>query len=288
MPTPLTPLAAAHPAPRTRRRLRAAAAELRVTLRGLGQIVLAPHAGCGALLLLGIAGAAPLAAIAAVAGALIASRVGRACGAPPGTRRDGRLGYNGALAGLAAALLAPTPGAVPIFVIGAALLAAVLQGALAGLRRPLTAPFVLVAAMLAGAGGALPALPPDPVGPLTVLLRGLGQIVLLPDAYTGAGLLAGLALAAPRAALRALAGAALGGALAAACGADPLGVQGGVWGFNAALAALALPGALRAGAAALLACALQALLSAAALPVFTAPFVLAVWAVTAWPVTPRD
>ena len=74
---------------------------------------------------------------------------------------------------------------------------------------------------------------------LRTLLRSIGQIVLQPNACTGAGLLAALLICEPRLACAAAMGAVTANVVAILIGRDDAATRAGLHGFNGALAALA-------------------------------------------------
>ena len=121
------------------------------------------------------------------------------------------------------------------------------------------------------------------------VLRGVGQVVFLNNAYSGLLCLLAIALVAPAQAAGALAGTAVATAVGMALRADRDALRGGIYGYNGCLVALALPQFLgggvlvwaRAMAAAGLSSALLFALRGrmAGLPPLTAPFVLCRWAV---------
>ncbi|WP_298231229.1 urea transporter [uncultured Azohydromonas sp.] len=128
------------------------------------------------------------------------------------------------------------------------------------------------------------------VNALQVVLRGLAQIFLLRTSTAGALVLCGLLQASATLAAAAVLGSALGSGLALLLGQAQEDVHQGLHGYNAALAAMAasvffqpsvLVLSLVFGAVVAIGLALQAL-RRWSLPVYTAPFVLALWC--AWAV----
>lgn len=119
------------------------------------------------------------------------------------------------------------------------------------------------------------------------VLRGVGQVVFLNNAYSGLLCLLAIALVAPAQAAGALAGTAVATAVGMALRADRDALRGGIYGYNGCLVALALPQflgggvlvwALAMGAAGLSSALLFALRGRmAGLPPLTAPFVLCTW-----------
>lgn len=132
-------------------------------------------------------------------------------------------------------------------------------------------------------------MPTLPVLALQVVLRGLAQILLLRTAAAGTLVLCGLLLAAPALAGAALLGSALGSALALFLGQPRRALRLGLHGYNAALAAMAgqvffepswAALVLAVGAVALSGFVLQAW-RPWPVPLYTAPYVLSVWALLA-------
>lgn len=123
------------------------------------------------------------------------------------------------------------------------------------------------------------------------VLRGVGQVLLQDNAWSGLLFLLGLAVASPQAALAALAGSSASTLAALTLGAGRDQIGAGLHGFNGALVGVALlafappqaavwPWIVAAAAASsLMALALQDLLRPWRLPVLTAPFVLTTWCV---------
>lgn len=131
------------------------------------------------------------------------------------------------------------------------------------------------------------------------MLRGIGQVVFMPNTAAGALILLAVLAAALRGSVPAampaglVAAVAVGTLTARALRADPEALASGLHGFNPALVGLALPLMVRmdiagwallvaaAAASAALALALGRLLARAGLPGLTAPFILVTWAAVA-------
>ncbi|WP_157890346.1 urea transporter [Marinobacterium aestuarii] len=286
-------------------------------LHSFSQVLFQSHRGCGALILLAIgleSITALLGSLLGWGGALLGARLIRADSA---MIRAGYYGFNGALVGLALNLLL----GLSWFSLACILAFSALSAPLVQLqiRRwripPYTSAFVLLswsAWLLASMLELLPiAAIPDvatshaaaldtamadaATGAISLqqwsagLIRGLGQVFFLGSLPAGLLILAALALSAPRNALWGLAGALLGSLIASLCNVladtplfSPQDIAAGLFGYNGALAALALlqrfprqPAIIIAGV--VLATALQPLFGIIGLPAFTAPFVLACW-----------
>ncbi|MBS0317369.1 MAG: urea transporter [Proteobacteria bacterium] len=289
-------------------------------LRGVSQVVFQDHLPCALLILLAVAWAAydgrhPALLGGAVLATVIATLTARLLGANAALLRRGLFGYNGMLVGIALpTFLSSSPALWACIVLGA-LLSTVAMLAFITLLRPwrlqvLTAPFVLITwclllaaypfARLPGAGLPAPVLAHaasiDPSLPFTVqdtllaALRGVAQVFFLPDAASGALILAGIAVASRRAALAAAAGSLLSLAVAWLLGADRAATLAGLYSFSAVLTAVALGDALggpgpRAAtyaafgviATVIVQAALNTLLAPLGIPALTMPFVLTTW-----------
>ena len=285
-------------------------------LRGIAQVMLQNNRYCGLLLLLGLWVNSALFAVAALLGTLVSTVCAFWLGAERSEIRDGLHGYNGTLVAIAlVTFLQPTALTWGLVVLACALVSVVTlagQAALQPWRLPvLTAPFVLVTLMLVLAIarlGHLPATHSLPMATLPVtatvgdvaggmvaaatlwqgLLNGVAQIFLQENPLTGALFLLALLVSSRRAALAAAGGALLGLLLAWLLGGAEDALRAGTYGFNSALVALALEGALPArhevvwlilaGLMAVLAfAALATALATFGVPALTLPFVLVVW-----------
>ena len=263
----------------------------RTVLRGVSQIFLQESAWCGAMLLAAIALQNWTWALACLLGCAVASLTGLALKEGVGLAQ-GLLGFNGALAGLAVAvLLQPGP-----WVWGGVTVASLLSTGVFQVWRkrsrlpPYTAPFVLVTwgLMALGAPLGLPmagpagSAPPLLGGPWDGALRGVGQVVFLDHALSGLLCLIALAVSGLRPALLALTASLLALLLAHMANLSAHTALLGVYGFNAVLTVLALrPQVKGFGAWWLTGVALSLLVllgfQRAGLPALTAPFVLTTW-----------
>ncbi|WP_175957789.1 urea transporter [Burkholderia sp. BCC0405] len=264
--------------------------DLRILLRGIGQIVLQANAFTGAMLLAALALTDVRLACAALVGSAAASMTAVLTGAERRDVEQGLHGFNGALAALIAVLFVPHPLAalalVPLVAIGAALVQRAMRAPLARWRQcPYSSPCLAVTALWlpfvalqqtngapVGATLALPSI-------ADALLAGVAQTTFAQGAWAGALIVAGIAAASRRAAAFALGGAIVSTVLLLALGASGTSLADGLLGFNGALAALALMsrGPRAAFAAAALAALVQWLATRAGIPAFTAPFALASW-----------
>lgn len=280
----------------------------RTVFRGIGQVIFQNNPWSGLLFLLGIGLSSPSAALATFVGALVGTLSAQLLKLPKEQIQNGLHGFNGALVGVAMAVFFPlTPLAWLLLVAGASS-SAPLGAALARLLAPLklavlTAPFVLltwmllliapqfVAPLATSEAATLPAI--DSASLLVFAsgwTRGLGQIFLQDSIGTGVLFALGLALNSRVAALSALCGSALGWLFAWSLGLPLSDLHQGLFGFNAALTAVALYTFLRptrllipyaatgAAISVLATLGLNSLLSQASLPALTAPFVVVTWA----------
>ncbi|KWZ29821.1 urea transporter [Burkholderia anthina] len=268
--------------------------DLRILLRGIGQIVLQANALTGTLLLAALALTDLRLACAALVGSAAASMTAVLAGAERRDVEQGLHGFNGALAALIAVLFAPGQLAavalVPLLAIGAALVQRAMRAPLARWRQcPYSSPCLAVTALWLPfvasqhADGASAGPVPTLASATDALLSGVAQTAFAQGAWAGALVVAGLAVASRRAAAFALGGAIASTVLLVALGASDASLADGLLGFNGALAALALMsrGPRAALAAAALAALIQWLAMRAGITLFTAPFALASWVTVA-------
>lgn len=291
-------------------------------LRGIGQVVLQDNPLTGAFVLLGILWNSRVHAAACVIGAVVSTLVGLWLGADRARIRKGLYGFNGALVAIALVTYTsgPAAGGDPpdlalwgYIVLGAAFSSVLVPALGALLARhdvsALTMPFVLATWLLLGAvlpfsamhaGAALPpAIPPDASGSATAysldtwthgVFNGIAQVFFQHNRLTGVLIVVGIAVHSRIGAAMALLGATLAVALAVGFGAGGDAIRAGLFGYNAALTAIALGGlfvvldlagflyalfgvAVTVGAWGSLA----TFLRPAGIPVLTAPFVLVTW-----------
>jgi len=264
--------------------------DLRILLRGIGQIVLQANAFTGAMLVAALALTDLRLACAALVGAAAANLTAVLTGAERRDVEQGLHGFNGALAALVAVLFAPAPLAalvlVPLAAIGAALAQRAMRTTLAKWRQcPYSSPCLAVTALwlpfvaVQHASGAATGAALTLSSAAAALLSGVAQTTFAQGAWAGALIVAGIAVASRRAAAFALGGAIVSTVLLVALGASGTVFADGLLGFNGALAALALMsrGTRAALAAAALAALLQWLATQAGIIALTAPFALASW-----------
>lgn len=275
---------------------------VRVVLRGVGQVMFQANAVTGLLFLVGMALASWPMAVAALVGAVIGTAVARLCRFDHAEIDEGIYGYNPALVGAAAAFfLPPTSTTWWLAAVGA-----VVSVPLTWLLRRVvpfptyTTAFVLAAwGVLAVAGplgdrqpaSAAAAAAPSAAQPrwerlMDQVADGIAEVMFGANALTGCCFLAGLAIGSWRHALVAVVGTVLG-TLVAIYHRDPQGqIDLGIYGYNAALAAiaawLARPTWLAVAVAAVASVPLVEFFPAGpGFPALTAPFIMAAWIVLA-------
>jgi urea transporter len=267
-----------------------------IWLRGLGQVMFQRHAGTGLLFLVGMALGSPWLAAGAAVGGAIGPLVAWLLRRDRAAIADGLYGYNSALVGAAAGFFLPPNIMTLALAAGGAALAVPVTGVLRRLPFPAyTTAFVIVVwgmMTLAGDfGDRLPATAaaetvarPGWVGLAEKVFSGLAEVMFSANAASGACFLAGIAWSAWRHAVVAVVGALLGTCLAIYHG-DPAGQLAlGIYGYNAALAAMAawlarsslVPAALAAFVSVPLT---EFFPSSFGVPALTAPFIMAAWIV---------
>ncbi|UXH38578.1 urea transporter [Pseudomonas promysalinigenes] len=256
-------------------------------LNGFSQVLLLRHPLCGLCCLLAILLTAPDLVGGALLGALAGLLTAQRRGYDRADRQAGLYCYNGVLIGILISVVLPWSAMVPPLIIAAGGLSSIIthQWRKRGgkLLIAYTAPFVLlgwVTLLFAS---------PAPNGlveadPLHGLARGVGQIFLLDQPLAGLLVIVGMLIANPYAAMWAVLGSAIGGAVALLAG-QAQAAWLGLFGFNAALAALAFS---RQGErpwvtvlAIVMAIAAQRVASSLEVPLLTAPFVVTCWSLGA-------
>ncbi|MBV4508236.1 urea transporter [Pseudomonas sp. BW13M1] len=256
-------------------------------LNGFSQVLLLRNPLCGLCCLLAILLTAPNLVGGALLGALAGLLTAQRRGYDRADRQAGLYCYNGVLIGILISAVLPWSAILPPLIIAAGGLSSMLthQWRKRGgkLLVAYTAPFVLLgwATLLLAEPSANGYVEADPV---YALLRGVGQIFLLDKPMAGLLIVIGMYFANPYAATWALIGSALGGGVALLAG-EAQGAWLGLYGFNAALAALAFSRQGEKPWITMLAigCAMALQSIVAWLPIsgLTAPFVVACWLVAA-------
>ncbi|MBK5003298.1 urea transporter [Pseudomonas sp. S31] len=252
-------------------------------LNGFSQVLLLRNPLCGLCCLLAMLLTAPTLVGGALLGALAGLLTAQRRGYERSDRQAGLYCYNGVLIGVLISVVLPWSAILPPLIIAAGGLSSIIthQWRKRGgkLLIAYTAPFVLLgwATLLFGSPSAHGYVEAEP---LQALARGVGQIFLLDQPLAGLLIIIGMLVANPYAAMWAVIASAIGGAVALLAG-EAQAAWLGLYGFNAALAALAFSRQGEKPWVTLLAIALALLLQPLfnLLPVaaLTAPFVLACW-----------
>ena len=243
-------------------------------LRGIGQVVFQNNPVSGAVILAGIFYNSWIYATVCVLGAMISTATALLFKADRGMIKDGLFGFNGALIAIAlVAYTSPnfTTGSVPnlylwVYIVLSAAFTAVTVPAFGALLGPhkvpgLTMPFVLATWFVLGAllqfstidvSNALkPTSPSDFTGPRPEytwitwfhgITMGIAEIFFQDNWTTGVIILIGIAINTRIGAMMALMGATLAVATAVFYGAHDEAIRDGLFGYNAALTAMALGG----------------------------------------------
>ncbi|WP_372874253.1 urea transporter [Pseudomonas sp.] len=274
---------------------------LRALLNGFSQIFLLSHAGCGLLVLLAILIGAPHLLGGALLGGCSGMLTAQRRGYPQADIDAGLYGYNGILLGLLVSLKFSWSPLLPLLIVlGAGLSSLILAPWMRCMRErqwlpAFTFPFVALSWLLVcltqplqlqlHSAPVTAAHSLDWLASLQALLRGLGQVIFLDKPLAGLCLWLGLLLADRRAALWALLGSAAGLGLALQQDWEQHSALAGLYGYNAALAAIALSQVHRRPWLPLLGIGLALLLQpgfgALGLPPLTMPFILACWLIQA-------
>ena len=273
----------------------------RALLNGFSQIFLQTKPACGLLVLLAIAIGAPQLLGGALLGCLSSTLTAQRRGYAKADIELGLYGYNGVLLGMLISLQFAWSALLPLLIIVSAGASSLLLSVWMRCMRErqwlpaFTFPFVGLSWLLLWLAPVLQLELTQPVpsaaqaldwwASLIAMARGLGQVIFLDQPLAGVCLLLGLLLADRRAACWALLGSTGGLALALYQGLPQHSALTGLYGYNAALAAIALsqvhrrPWLPALGIA--LALVLQPGFSALGLPALTMPFILTCWLVSA-------
>lgn len=263
-------------------------------LKGFGQIMLQECAWTGVLFLAGLA----VGSWAMLAGALLGALSGMLTARlfkldSEDELRRGLFGFNGALVGIATFFFFPVSWlALLLIVSGSAFSSILMRWLLRWGRLPAyTAPFVVSAwgVLLAANAFGLPRnvlATGEAHGELAAVSRGVGQVMFQDNWLSGVLFLVGLLVNSRQAAVWAIIGSGIGLVCARGLGYPSDLVLAGVFGFNAALAAIALSeryphAALAPFAGIVLSVVITRVFQSTVVPPLTAPFVLATWAVVA-------
>ena len=252
-------------------------------LNGFSQVLLLRNPLCGLCCLLAILVTAPSLVGGALLGALAGLLTAQRRHYDRADRQAGLYCYNGVLIGILISAVLPWSAIMPPLIIAAGGMSSIIthQWRKRGgkLLIAYTAPFVLL-----GWGTLMFATPSTAsfveADTLYAIARGIGQIFLLDHPLAGSLIILGIVIANPYAAMWAVIGSAIGGGVALLAD-QAQAAWLGLYGFNAALAALAFSRQGEKPWVTLLAIALalliQPLFNLMPIAGLTAPFVLACW-----------
>lgn len=235
-------------------------ADIDATATSLGQVIFLNSKSSGAAILASLAIGDPTLAAYAGLGAYTATITAKSIGLNPQSCRDGLFGYNGALIGCATSVFGPSflPVGVAYTMLGASATSALCASlnkvlsqpqwtwsfnivALTSLLRwkPLEQPVAEATTTTDVAATSLS----NSVGVMdyvTAPLIGISQIFVVNSALTGAGIIGSIGMYSPKLGVHALGGSTLGCLVGLLFGADPTDVINGLWGYNSALASMAV------------------------------------------------
>jgi urea transporter len=265
----------------------------KITLRGIGQVMFQGHALSGLLFLVGIACASPLMAVGGLVGAAIGTATAHFLKYDPAEVRDGIYGFNATLVGVAVFFFfKPVALAFILLVVGTAVSSVVTMLTRRYLPFPTyTTPFIVTTWVLVWIGSPLGVprvtTPPSPSSfdLVAALSEGLSEVFLQANPVTGVFFLAALAVSNWRHAVLGFLGSVIG-MLVALYHQDLAGnISIGLYGYNAALAAIALylwrKSLLIPLLGIIVSTPITEFFPMTGLPTLTAPFVLACWLVMA-------
>jgi urea transporter len=224
---------------------------VKITLRGIGQVMFQDNALTGLLFLLGIFAADVEMGLGALVGAALGTFTGWVLRYDPVEVRDGIYGFNGTLVGIASLFyFSPTAPLLVLLIVGCAASSVVTWAARKYVPFPTyTAPFIVTTWVLIAIGHMLripevahPA-PHESLNMTTALMgmtEGLGEVMFQASLITGIAFLVGLAVNDWRHAVLGLLGSVVGTLVAIYHRdlADTISI--GIYGYNATLAAIAL------------------------------------------------
>ncbi len=265
-----------------------------IVLRGIGQIMFQGHGGTGLCFLAGIAIASPIMLVGALIGAIVGPLTAYLASFNRSDLAQGIYGFNSTLVGLGTLFfLSPNFVITWVLLVTGSVLAAVITFlAKRFLKFPTyTAPFVVVtwiiiaiAHAMSGTGidVAHPNSPDTSRGFIYEVLRGEAEVMLGANVITGILFLVGIALSDRWHAAMAFLGSLVGTAIADYHGDPSQSIAIGIYGYNGALAAIALFLQRKCLTLPLLAAIVATLITEffpkeLGVPALTAPFVLATW-----------
>ena len=261
-------------------------------LTGLGQIMFQDSAWTGAFFLTGIAIVSPLMAAGAALGAIVGTLTAFLLRYDREEIRDGIFGFNASLVGIALIFrYQPHFLTFALIIAGAAVSTLLTREMRRRVPFPTyTTPFIVttwVALSLAQELSIPPVVQPaEQAGTLDIaaaVVRGVGEVMFQGSVLTGALFIVGIALSSWRGAVWALVGSLIGLLTGLSHGAPEPNLSLGIYGYNAALAAMAMALYRRSVTlpifGAILSVPVTEVFPAIGLPTLTAPFVIACWCV---------
>ena len=264
-------------------------------LTGVGQIMFQNSAFTGAFFLAGVAVASPLMAIGAAVGSAIGTATAALLRYDREKIRDGLYGYNASLVGIALFFFhEPVAMTVAIAAVGCAVSTVVTRAMQQRMPLPTyTAPFILttwIALFVAQRldvplVAAPPAMQEEALPVTEAVLRGISEVMLQANVLTGALFMVGILLCSWKAALWAIAGSLLGLLIGIEQHLPESTLSLGIYGYNAALAAMGMAlyrrSVLLPVTAVVLSVPITEKFPLTGLATLTAPFVLACWVIIA-------
>lgn len=262
---------------------------VRIVLRGVGQVMFQRSAVTGAIFLLGVFVASPLMALGGLVGAIAGPITATVWGYDRREISDGIFGFNSTLVGIALLFYdQPAPLTFALVLLGS-VAAAIVTGYL---RRYVpfptyTAPFIVTTWLVLAVAAPLGVFTGPPAGTpghesiLNSVTEGISEVMFQASPLTGLLFLVGIGASSGRCAVWALIGSCVGMAVAIWHSDPERNVSAGIYGYNAALAALALwlyrPSFVFPLLAAILSVPITEGFPSFGLETLTAPFVLASW-----------
>ena len=223
---------------------------LDATTRGIGQVIFLNSTKSGQVILLSLAVGDPTLAAYAALGAVTATTTAKFIGLDKNALNDGLWGYNGALIGCAASVFVPFfPYAVASTLVGAAItpvLSASLKSATSIPQWTWSFNFIALTSLLQTRPlieGADSTSAESVTGMLELALSplvGISQIFVVNSHLTGAGIVGAIGMYSPKLAVHALRGSLTGCLVGLLSGADMSEVAMGLYGYNSALASMAV------------------------------------------------
>ena len=237
---------------------------LDATTRSMGQVIFLNSTKSGAAILASLAIGDPTLAVYAGIGAYTATITAQSIGLNPQSCRDGLFGYNGALIGCGMSVFGPS--FLPVGVAYTMMGSSATSVLCASLNKSLSQPQWTWSFNVVMLTSLLRMKPLETVAEITTLpdaaaasaaatslsssvsvtdfvaspLIGISQIFVVDSALTGVGIIASIGMYSPKLGVHALAGSTLGCLVGLLVGANPSDVIHGLWGYNSALASMAV------------------------------------------------